>query len=356
MSKILIAPLDWGLGHATRMIPIIQYLKECGCEIIIAADGSQQKLLYYEFPLLQQIHLKGYNISYANNKRFFSLKILFQTPKLFFRIYKEHKWLKKIIKQYKIDCVISDNRYGLWTNKIPCIFITHQLQIQAPNFWIEKVLQKVNYFYINRFSQCWIPDFETTTNIAGRLSHPLKLPKISVQYLGALSRFKMQLTKEKKYDLLIILSGPEPQRSAFEKKLLQLISQLKNVVLLVRGKPGSDAKFAALNNCIVVNHLTTIQMQQAFAQSEFVLSRSGYTTIMEILSMKKKSILIPTPGQTEQEYLGKHLMKQHWCYSFNENENMLQHLHKAKVFEYKFPEFTANQFQKIMDDFLNKSS
>lgn len=171
-TTILVAPLDWGLGHSTRCIPIIKHLLRLSCKVIIAAEGSQQKLLQQEFPLLTFVHLKGYRIKYTNSKRFFLLKILMQLPKVYSAVLKEKKTLTDIIQTYQVDAVISDNRYGLTHAKIPSVFITHQLLIQTPFSWCEKIVQKINYYFINRFSECWVPDEMSEQNFAGILSHP----------------------------------------------------------------------------------------------------------------------------------------------------------------------------------------
>jgi UDP:flavonoid glycosyltransferase YjiC (YdhE family) len=159
-KKILIAPLDWGLGHASRCIPLINHLQKRGCEIIIAADGEQLSLLKKEFPGLESVQLKGYNINYSRYKRWLGVKILWQIPKILIRIRQEHNYLKNIVDKYCIDLVIADNRYGLYSKQIPCIFITHQLTVQAPFKWLQNLIQKINYRYISKFAECWVPDFE----------------------------------------------------------------------------------------------------------------------------------------------------------------------------------------------------
>jgi uncharacterized protein (TIGR00661 family) len=349
-KKVLIAPLDWGLGHASRCVPLISHLINKGCDIIIAADGEQLSLLKKEFPNLPSVQLKGYGIHYSRYKRLLAAKILWQLPKILIRIRQEHIFLERIIKEYRIDLVISDNRYGLYSPKVPCIFITHQLTIMAPFKLIETLIKKINYRFIERFTQCWIPDFEGNKNIAGDLSHPGKMPATVTKYLGPLSRFHAGRSNIK-YKYLFVLSGPEPQRTVLEKKLINTASQLTGKILIVRGKPGEkDEPVASVHN--IKNHLTTPDMQEAFLQSEYIISRSGYTTIMELLSLGKKSILIPTPGQTEQEYLAKHLMQQQWSYCCNQDDDLLYHIQQAEKFEYILPPAEEPLYGKVIDEFL----
>lgn len=350
--KILLAPLDWGLGHATRCIPIIKQLHKNGCTVTIAASGSVKTLLQGEFPAVDFIHLDGYNVQYSASKRFLPIKILLQAPKIMGIIKWENRWLQNVLEENRFDLVISDNRFGLYTPKVPCIFITHQLLIQAPYRWLERQVQQINYRYINRYTQCWVPDFESGETIAGRLSHPAKMPAVPVKYLGPLSRFGELEQKATTYSWMMILSGPEPQRTILEQKLLAVIPALAGNVLLVRGKPGSTEEIAAPANCTIVNHLGTVAMQQALAISDYVLSRCGYTTVMEVLALGKKAMFIPTPGQTEQEYLAGHLFGQHWCYTCTQDEDLGLHLRQAAAFDYRLPVLGRGRLDVVVKEFL----
>ena len=209
-KRILVAPLDWGIGHATRCISIIKALIENGYEVVIAADNRPLHLLSTEFPKTEIIRLEGYNITYSRNIPM-SINMIFQIPKILLQIRKEHINLDEIIKNYNIDGVISDNRYGLHSKKVPCVFITHQLEIKSPYF--TKHIRNFNYNYINKFDFCWIID-DKETNLAGSLSSPKIQPKNTI-YIGTQSRFNYKEIK-KKYDFLAIVSGPEPQRTILE--------------------------------------------------------------------------------------------------------------------------------------------
>jgi len=352
--KILVAPLDWGLGHATRCVPLIKYLVDRGCTVILAAEGSQKKLLQLEFPDLIVESLEGYNISYAKNKNWFSLKIIIQLPKILRAISKEHKWLKTIVTKQNINAIISDNRYGLWHPTLPVAFITHQLGIKTSLSKAENIIKKIHYKLINRFSCCWVPDFEGQPNLAGELSHPKDLPSIPVKYLGAISRFEKNGLKEE-YDAVIILSGPEPQRSVFENKILQEIVHYNGKLMLVRGLPGNVSIIPSVNNIEIVNHLPAKELEIVFEKSKFVISRSGYTTVMDILKLSKKSILIPTPGQTEQEYLATHLHKQNWCMMMLQEEfNLQAALTAAATFKYQHAGINMEMYKRVLNEFVKE--
>ncbi|HEU0064966.1 MAG TPA: glycosyl transferase family 28, partial [Flavisolibacter sp.] len=218
---VLVAPLDWGLGHTTRCIPIIKELLNQDYPVILAGDERTKTIYNTEFPRVPFIYLKGYNISYSAFKFLLPVKLAMQIPLILKTIRYEHKWLKKIIAENHVKIVISDNRFGLYNKEIKSIFITHQLAIKTSlGFKTDAFIQKLNYSYINQFNKCWIPDTQSTPSLAGELSHPFNEPSIPVHYLGALSRFKKEgITNEKKH-LLFLLSGPEPQRSQLEKMLL----------------------------------------------------------------------------------------------------------------------------------------
>ena len=351
IRKVLVAPLDWGLGHATRDISIIRALLSNGYEVVIGAEGTQAALLQTEFPSLTILPLVGYHVRYSKNKWGFFFTLLKQVPYLLRIITKEKRWLEKVIADHRIDLVISDNRFGLHNKNIPCIFITHQLTVKAPFAWMEKMLQRINYRHINQFTCCWVPDVAGDENVAGILSHPLKLPKTKIQYLGLLSRFHLQ-PEEKKYDYCILLSGPEPQRSLLEEKIMAGIASVNGKILLVRGKPGSNEVLKVPENVEVKNHLPTTELQTALLQSEYIVCRSGYTSIMELLSLQKKMLLIPTPEQTEQEYLATRLYNSNYCFSITQDEfDCVKHFALIKDFEYRLlslPVFNENDIVDVL--------
>lgn len=295
--------------------------------VIIAADKGPLALLKKEFPDLPTIVFPGYNIHYPTNGNSMILKILLRIPNILQEIKKEHAILDKIIPQYQIDIVISDNRYGAWSNKIPSIFITHQLFIKAPfgEYFLAKITQK----YIHKFSSCWIPDYEQKPYLSGALSHKITPNKSHYKFIGPLSRFSNHLLlKEKgsdlkKYDVMVIISGPEPQRSIFEKKILDQLQKTPLKMIIVRGLP--DDKTKSKNSSLkIVNHLKTDDFLTTMQKSDLIIARSGYSTIMDLILLGKKAILIPTPGQTEQEYLAEYHSKEGNFYTQKQKELNLE--------------------------------
>ena len=351
--RILIAPLDWGLGHATRCIPVISFLVQQNCIVFVAAEGRAKTLLQKEFPDVQFIGLKGYRIQYSRYKFWMPAKLLLQLPKLIYRIYAENRWLKKSVKAHRINAVISDNRMGLFHKRIRCVYITHQLTIKTGVRFTESIAQKIHYHFINKFTACWVPDAKGALNLAGALSHPAILPKVPVIYLGPLSRFEKKKV-ESKYDLCIILSGPEPQRTVFEKIILKDLHKVEGKVCLVRGLPGETRTLQLNNSSIEIkNHLPADELNYIILQSKIIISRCGYSTVMDLVKLQKKAVLIPTPGQTEQEYLAKYLHAQQLFYCINQHDFSLQEAIKNVIsFEFKQLQVKQEGFENILDGFV----
>lgn len=346
---ILVAPLDWGLGHAARCIPIVNELIKQGWEVWLAGSGPTLTLLQKQYPHLPFLPLKPYNVFYHAATGNLSLTIARQAPAIWAAIKYEHLWLQHTLKTRSFDVILSDNRYGLYSKQAYSIFITHQLAIRSgfPSL-IDRVLRRFNYHYINQFTECWIPDWEGEINIAGELSHPRKIPT-NAHYIGPVSRFEPQ-QQIKKYDVAIVLSGPEPCRTNWEQKLLEQLKGFEGTALLVRGvDDGKEISLAS--NVSVKNMLPAEELNTAIEQAEWVICRSGYTSVMDLITLRKKAIFVPTPGQPEQEYLADYLCRQGIFYSIPESEFSIKDcLQKAAEFPFDFNRFEgldSNYKQRI---------
>jgi len=304
---VLITPLDWGLGHATRCIPIINELLNRNCNVVVGGSGDSLALLKIEFPQLTFISLPAYRPVYPlSGSMVWSM--LKQLPKFLSAIKKEHLAIEQLVKSSRIDLIISDNRYGCWSSAVPSVFITHQMNILLPpKFkWLEKIVRRLNLSQIKNFSICWIPDYPDGRNLTGKLiSLGRNAHLIKVKYIGALSRFTQGKAKETKYDVVCILSGPEPQRTAFEKIAAEQLVRSGLRYFIVRGVVSEEHKRGTTFEG--ANFLKASDLQSVIEESEYVLSRSGYSTIMDLAALGKKAIFVPTPGQTEQEYLAARL-------------------------------------------------
>jgi len=304
-KNILISPLDWGMGHASRIIPIIELLLNEGHNIVVASNGLQKRLLESSFPKLVFIDIVDYNINLSEgNSQIRTL--FFQIPKILRAIKKEYSQLKLIIKKYNIDIVISDNRYGLYNKNVKSIFITHQTYIKIPKSisFLEKAINKINTKYINKFDLCWIPDFEGNINLTGDLSHKNNAI-VNKRYIGILSRLKNDVSPQINNDVLVVLSGLEPQRSIFENIIEKRLGDTNYKVIIVRGiRTNKESQYGNIDYFSFSN---TEELNKLICESRFIVSRSGYSSIMDYVKLNKTAIIVPTPGQTEQEYIAVHL-------------------------------------------------
>lgn len=352
---VLVAPLDWGLGHATRCIPIIHALTRNGAQVLLAGEGPVEILLKNEFPKLPLLPLKGYQVSYSKSKAGFFPKLVMQSPRLLGMVEYEHKWLIRTIKSRQLDAVISDNRFGLWTRNIPCVYLTHQLHIHSPNMALSLLAQKVHYKFINRFSECWVPDLEIN-GLAGKLSHPAQLPETAVKYVGPLSRLQKIETK-KTIDVFASLSGPEPQRSIFEKILVPQLKRSGKKVVFLRGLPGeTKTSYADTDDFKIYNHLPAKKFNEMLQKAKLVIARAGYSTVMDLAAVAQKAILVPTPGQSEQEYLAKYLQEQNLFMAAGQDNFILEEeLRKMEQFSFAEPLKTDDGLlDAVVKDFVER--
>ncbi|MDO4728915.1 MAG: glycosyltransferase [Bacteroidota bacterium] len=328
-GNILVAVLNWGLGHATRSIPIINALYEYGYTPIIASDGAALLLLKKEFPRGVFVELCAYQIRYSRRGGLLKFKMLGQLPKIWKAVNQEHRQTKDIVEQYQIKGIISDNRFGVYHRKVPSVFLTHQLTIRFGIF--TKMATFVNRWFVNRFDQCWIPDYKGKNNFTGELSKPIGYKK-TPRYIGILSRWSYKEYTEQ-YDVLVLLSGPEPQRSLLEEKLLKMLLHSDYKVVVVRGVVEEEQTIVQQDKMSIYNYANTNQLRELIGKSSLVISRSGYTTIMDLAQMQKRALFVPTPGQTEQEYLADRLYRQQIALCVTQDSLNMDSVQKA--FEYE---------------------
>ena len=302
-QKILVTPLNWGLGHATRCIPIIRDLLAQGHEVYLGSDGVALNLLKKEFPELPFIELPGYKIHYKGRNLIYSLVL--QSPNMLRAIIGEQRVVNDYCRKEGITTVISDNRLGSRGSDTYNIIMSHQLRVILPNKIMAYLATKLNHFWLNKYDELWVPDFAPPGNLTGIMA--LKDELSHVKYIGPLSRFrKLDLPLQR--DIVIVLSGPEPLRTELERQLISQLRLLDHSVLLVRGIPGLNIALEDLSpNVEVAPFLTADQLNEAICSSQMVITRTGYTSVMDLIILEKPALLIPTPGQPEQEYLGQTL-------------------------------------------------
>ena len=329
-KTVLVAPLNWGLGHATRIVPIIKALLNHNSKVIIAADKRPYEFLKQRFPDIEIIRFPGFEPEYSA-KASMALKMALSFPLMLKKGREANKMLQKIIAQYHVDIIISDNRFEVYSKDTYSIFITHQLNIQTNGWhWIFKsFIIKLIYRYIKHYDELWIPDYkDMEQNLSGKLSHIKKFPIENYHFIGPLSRFEpnKDYNDIEKHDLLVILSGPEPQRTKLENLLIKQVLQSNLKTTILQSKPEENKK-TQKENIKFISHASDEQIAALIKSAKMIISRPGYSTIMDLSVFGKKAIFIPTPGQTEQEYLAYKLKNQAYCYyekqkSFNLNRSL----------------------------------
>ncbi|MDR0941459.1 MAG: hypothetical protein LBM68_04455 [Bacteroidales bacterium] len=318
-STVIVAPLDWGLGHATRCIAIIKTLLQNSNRCIIASSGRSLELLKQEFPMLECEEIPSYNIRYGKNTFDTFFKLLVQIPKALFVKNTEQNIANTLVEKYNAQYIISDNRFGMHSPLCKSIFITHQIRIRLPLLVrpFERLFFTVNKAMISQFDECWIPDYEDSDNISGMLSHSWQVP--NSYFIGPLSARKQEHSLTN-YDVVAILSGPEPQRGMFEQLLRDILPDLPYSSCLVQGIPALHNQSTQVGNCTIQPFATNYEINQLLNGAKIILSRSGYSSIMDYEKLQLRAVLVPTPGQSEQEYLGKYLSKKlrYWTIAQNQ--------------------------------------
>jgi uncharacterized protein (TIGR00661 family) len=286
-------------------------------------------LLKKEFPALHYFEIVSYHANYPVDGNFL-WKLFLQVPKFLKAIRKEKKDIEKIIDAHAIDLIISDNRFGCRANNIKSIFITHQVNLLPQSAtWLKRISSFWNIHMIKKFDQCWVPDLPHSI-FSGVLS---KSKKIELLYIGILSRFKVSTVSiPYKYKLMGIVSGPEPQRKIFEDLIRSQSRNIEGEVLLVKGLPDRDGSIQRSGTLTETNHLNTQELEEQLNASEFIICRSGYSSVMDLIALGKHNIImVPTPGQPEQEYLAARLMENQFVYiSAQHDLNLVEAMIRVK--------------------------
>lgn len=318
---MLVAVLDWGMGHATRCIPIIQMLKSKNCQPVLAGNGRAYEVLRKQFPELKIYRLSSYNPRYPAGRNMV-LKMGLQLPKFLFTIWRERRETEKIVERENIDAVISDNRYNCYSRRVKSVFITHQTHVIMPpgHKLLEKWVNRINENFINNYSECWVPAPDAAW--LGKLQHDSG--SLRKRFIGHLSSMQKENT-EKIYDVCLVCSGPEPQRSLLEKIVHHHLKKTDLSYIIVRGKPEAlNPVYSHEAHRLVVNYLNSDELARVINQSRIVIARSGYSMIMDLAKLGARAIFIPTPGQTEQEHLASVMMQNNIAPAYDQRHFMLQ--------------------------------
>jgi uncharacterized protein (TIGR00661 family) len=307
---------------------------KAGHELTLIGRGRSLELLKKELKeRCSYLNIPDYSSPYSKGD-FFVAKFLSYFPIYINEIIKEHKRIKELIRDEKYERIISDNRFGVYHSEVPSYFISHQLRFIAPGRirTFEMATERFNYSFKKNFSKFLVPDYKENS-LSGELSHNLRYFKESkVEYLGVLSSIKKKCLRED-IDYFISLSGPEPQRTILEKKVLKQAPLLKGRIIIALGKP-EDPRQEVVNHLHIFGYLERERQEEIMNRSKLVITRPGYTTLMELAMLKKKALFIPTPGQTEQIYLANYHKKKGNFYSINQDRlNLVKNVKEAKRYK-----------------------
>jgi uncharacterized protein (TIGR00661 family) len=310
--RVFICPLNWGMGHASRVIPVVDHFQSLGYEILLGGSGKSGTLLQSAFPGLPFYTMPLFEITYSKRGFLLGFSIIRQIPAFLKAAIKEHRVLNRMISELQIDVVISDNRYGLFNSKAHCILITHQISPILPFImrWAEYPVYLALKRVIRKFDECWIPDFkDPALNLSGQLSHRFSLHS-NTRFIGILSRFTkitdQSHSKKHSYDMVIVLSGPPPHSEIFAHIVIRQSLQSAQKILIISGFQNIPASLYH-SNITIVKHLETKDFRTALMHAKIVVCRAGYSGIMDLIALGRTAYIIPTPGQTEQQYLANYL-------------------------------------------------
>lgn len=324
--RIIYGVCSWGLGHATRSLPVIRKLVTEGNELTIISTGRALSLLKEEIGKdAGYIDFPDYVPPQTANPDLFFALLLLNIPKFFRSMYRERKMVANLISKRKYDMIISDNRYGIYDRKKPSFFFTHQLKIMNPYRMkrLESGTEFYTLYFLKRFYAVMVPDYREDS-LSGELSHGLRfIDEKKIEYVGALSDFKKKEGKED-IDYLASISGPEPHRTLLENKIAEQVGELRGTVVVSLGRAGERKKVMEKDGIVYYSYLDSEDRTRLLNSSKLVISRSGYSTLVDLAVLGKKALFIPTPGQPEQEYLGEYHNEKRTFYSVPQDRFVLK--------------------------------
>ncbi|MCK4904801.1 hypothetical protein KAS42_00960 [bacterium] len=364
MAHVFVSPLSWGLGHATRDVPIIKELLKHNHKVTIASSGPSLVFLQKEFPQCRFIYFPDYPPPYTKS-RFFIAKFTAYIPIMIHAIRVEEKKARQFFKENKYDLIISDNRFGVYSPDVPSFLISHQLRFSAPKVlsFAEQWAQSFNSHFHKNFTRVIVPDNSPdTVSLSGTLSlNTRKATQERIYYAGILSSIR-KIDVAEDIDFLISISGPEPQRTILEEVMMKQVQKLPGKKMVLLGRPAEDFEYKMPEFTTVKSHAGREEMSVLMNRAKFIISRSGYTTMMEIAELgKTKCLFIPTSGQTEQVYLSQYYMEKGWFYSKSQYSlDILRDVEEAKKYS-GFPPMQGSQsnaeklYKELFAPYLRKN-
>ena len=371
--KVLVAPLDWGLGHATRCVPVIREFLRKGAEVEIAVVKANAAFFREMFPEVRQRIAPSYNIVYPKHGYNMALWLIKKSSHLNAVIRFEHRFAEEMVERHGYDIIVSDNRFGFYSTKAHSVYMTHQRRIAFPAALsaLEGLGIRWHNSLMKHFDEVWVPDEERFRGYAGALSHVEGCP-VPVKFVGLLSRFA-DFDVKKAADcangaaktreghtgknVFAIVSGVEPARTQFETELREILPKIPGQHVMALGKPQKGTHSWTEGNIEFHNHMPTEEFARAVKNADWVISRGGYSTIMDMAYLGARCIFVPTPGQYEQVSLAKELASSGYAVHIPAQELSLKTLQKAFKTGVALPEPPReNALRSTVEDLVERVS
>lgn len=406
--KVLVAPLDWGLGHATRCVPVVREFLRAGAEVELAVVKANANFFREVFPDLRQRLAPSYNIVYPKHGYNMALWLLKNSVHLNAVMRYEHHFAEEMVKRHGYDVLFSDNRFAFYSKNALSIYMTHQRRIAFPRAFaaFERIGVMWHANIMRKFDEVWVPDLEIYPGYAGSLSHSGATPGDKpMRYVGTLSRFsemgndgnalgnapapvdlerevdlmsvsefmahsanvEWDAAPEKRtsgnrsfemranYKVVAVVSGVEPARTQFEQQLRDALAQIPGRHMMILGKPSAEQKTWTEGNIEFYTHLATNDFAEAVKRADFVVSRGGYSTVMDMAELGAKCIFVPTPGQFEQIVLAHDLSKAGYAVEIPADELSAETLTSAFEKSVKMPKVEKqNLLHDAVEDVVRK--
>ena len=401
--KVLVAPLDWGLGHATRCVPVVREFLRAGAEVELAVVKANANFFREVFPDLRQRLAPSYNIVYPKHGYNMALWLLKNSVHLNAVMRYEHHFAEEMVKRHGYDVLFSDNRFAFYSKNALSIYMTHQRRIAFPRAFaaFERIGVMWHANIMRKFDEVWVPDLEIYPGYAGSLSHSGATPGDKpMRFVGTLSRFSemgnvgnalgnasapVGLEREvdlmsmsefmahsanvewdaapevrpqgmrAAYKVVAVVSGVEPARTQFEQQLREALQQIPGQHMMILGKPSAEQKTWTEGNIEFHTHLATNDFAEAVKRADFVVSRGGYSTVMDMAELGAKCIFVPTPGQFEQIVLAHDLSKAGYAVEIPADELSAETLTSAFEKSVKMPKVAKqNLLHDAVEDVVRK--
>lgn len=357
MARIFYKVLSWGIGHATRSLPIIRRLVGLRHDVIVSSSGRALQLLKLELGnSCSFLEIPDINSSFLRDYHYVLLlpKAMTEIPKFFRSIRWEHEIAEKVVHEFRVDLVLTDNCYGAYSDKIPCYFLAHHLKPFW--FWKSQFFQQTNEkmisVFLNRFDKILVPDYPGSP-LSGLLSRNFKyIDERKVRYVGILSDYQRRHL-QKDIDYLILISGHEPQRTSFQNILMKQLKDLSGKVVVCLGTPDKLGKYYSEGGLEVYGFLAKRERDNLMNRARFIISRPGYSTLMDIFETGLRSgLFIPTPNHTEQEYLAEIHQRSGNLWAVKQKRiNLKDNVEKARELSF-FKGFQPPRTQHTVDNIL----